>query len=83
MDDSVSVRSAVTGDRMGTILRSLVEAIEEREAAEPDLPYWQAASRVSRLERQLCERVRDLEPSRSSLATRDPEMARESWVEVA
>lgn len=41
------------------ILRSLVEAMEAREAAEPDLPAWEATARLRTAEANLLRHYRE------------------------
>jgi hypothetical protein len=41
------------------VLRSLVEAMEAREAAEPDLPEWEAAARLRAAEANLLRLYRE------------------------
>jgi hypothetical protein len=39
-----------------TIIEELVATLELRDAADPDVPRWEAEARVRRLEQQLVER---------------------------
>ena len=41
------------------VLRSLVEAMEAREAAEPDLPEWEAQARLRAAEEDLLKLYRE------------------------
>lgn len=41
------------------VLRSLVEAMEAREAAEPDLPEWEANARLRAAEEKLLKLYRE------------------------
>ncbi len=41
------------------VLRSLVEAMEAREAAEPDLPEWEANARLKAAEEDLLKLYRE------------------------
>jgi hypothetical protein len=41
------------------VLRALVEAMEAREAAEPDLPEWEANARLRAAEASLLQLYRD------------------------
>jgi hypothetical protein len=50
------------------VLKSLVEAIEAREAAEPDLPDWEASDRIRRAEKALLRSYRESPSSRSYYA---------------
>ncbi len=45
--------------RMEGILRSLIEAMEQRECAEPDLPEWEANARLRDAEARLLQLYRE------------------------
>lgn len=45
--------------RMEGILRNLIEAMEQRECAEPDLPEWEANRRVRDAEARLLDLYRE------------------------
>ncbi len=45
--------------RMEGILRSLIEAMEQRECAEPDLPEWEANARLREAENRLLRLYRE------------------------
>ncbi|HEX7491857.1 MAG TPA: hypothetical protein VF337_09170 [Candidatus Limnocylindrales bacterium] len=47
------------------VLRALVEAMEAREAAEPDLPAWEANARLRDAEASLLRLYRETGPARS------------------
>jgi hypothetical protein len=75
-------RSAVDG-----VLRAIVEAMEAREAAEPDLPAWEADNRLRAAEASLLQLYRDSGRSHTNLVAIDIEAAHSQFepnaVEVA
>ena len=57
------------------VLRSLVEAMEAREAAEPDLPEWEANARLRAAEASLLQLYRESGHRDSHRVAIDIEMA--------
>jgi len=53
------------------VLNALVEAIEAREAAEPDLPAWESIARVHKAETALLRAYRESGPSHHQLVAID------------
>lgn len=39
------------------LMEELLQAIEQREAGDPDAPAWEACARIERLERELAHRL--------------------------
>lgn len=39
------------------LMEELLQAIEQRDAGDPDAPAWEAAIRIQRLEKQLSRRI--------------------------
>ncbi len=56
------------------VLRSLVEAMEAREAAEPDLPEWEANARLRAAEEKLLKLYRENGRLRSARVAIDIEV---------
>jgi hypothetical protein len=65
----VSEPAAIEG-----VLRTLVEAIEARESAEPDLPAWEANARLRAAEANLLRLYRETGPSHSQRVAIDIEV---------
>lgn len=59
-----------------SILRSLVEAMEAREAAEPDLPEWEATARLRAAEANLLRLYRETGRSSGHRVAIEIEVAR-------
>ena len=57
------------------VLRALVEAMEAREAAEPDLPEWEANARLRAAEASLLKLYRESGRPRSPRVAIDIEVA--------
>jgi hypothetical protein len=69
-EDPVPEPSTIDG-----VLRSLVEAMEAREAAEPDLPAWEANARLRAAEASLLRLYRESGQTRSDRVAIDIEVA--------
>jgi hypothetical protein len=57
------------------IIEDLIEALELRDAADPDVPRWEADRRVRALEEQLVVRYRRVERADVSSGVAEPTLA--------
>ena len=57
------------------VLRTLVEAMEAKEAADPDLPYWEAEARLRAAEANLLRLYRESPDDRPDRVAIDIEVA--------
>jgi hypothetical protein len=65
------------------VLCALVEAMEAREAAEPDLPAWEANARLRNAEASLLRLYRESGSARSELVAIHIEVASDELEQVA
>ena len=70
-------RSAIDG-----VVRALVEAMEAREAAEPDLPEWEANARLRAAEASLLRLYRESGHVRTDRVPIDIDSSREGPIAV-
>jgi hypothetical protein len=64
------------------ILQAIVEAMEAREAAEPDLPGWESAARLRAAEADLLALYRESAPRRRRMIAIDIETVEASPLSV-
>lgn len=50
------------------LMDELLQAIEQRDAGDPDAPAWEASARIERLEEEIAERLSAAGAERSGLA---------------